>query len=158
MKIETLVLAGCLVAGTAAAEAPPALQPVAAFAGVVRLDDLIQGTSSYRVDFCTDGDCDMFLADSGHMRELSDYSMLFASTDLDYVAKLTTPLDTKAIASILDRDAKKYGCKADGKETICVMHALYLGGKLKRYSFLTKDADVYEEVDEEGNYIPGGYD
>jgi hypothetical protein len=38
------------------------------------------------------------------------------------------------------------------------MHGLYKEGKLKRYSFDTKDAEVYEEVDEDGHSMPGGYD
>jgi hypothetical protein len=84
--------------------------------------------------------------------------VLYVSTDLDYLARLSKPLDKQAIAAIMDRDTKKFGCKADGDEMICVMHGLYKEGKLKRYSFDTKDAEVYEEVDEDGHSMPGGYD
>lgn len=155
MKIKTLLLIGCLMAGPAAAETPAVLQPLEGFANVVRLDDLIRGTASYRVDFCLDGDCDMFMADPEHLSILKDFSVLFVSTDTDYFGTLMTPPDNATIAAILDRGAKKYGCQAAGDETKCVLHGLYQDGKLKRYAFISKDADTYEEVDEDGQEFPG---
>lgn len=156
MKIETLLLAGYLVAGPAMAETPEVLQSLKEFAGVVRLDDLIQGTVSYRVDFCSEGDCDMFLADPKHLSILRDFSVLFVSTDADYLATLAAPPSKDGIVAILDRGAKKYGCQPNHDETECVMHGLYQEGKLKRYVYLTKDEYVYDEVAEDGKDLPGG--
>jgi hypothetical protein len=158
MRIRALLVAACLAAGPAAADGPATLQPVESFARVMKLEDLIHGTVTYRVDFCSEGDCDMFLADPDHLSALKDFSVLFASTDKDYVATLKAPPDSSVVAAILANGTKKYGCQADPNETRCVMHGLYQAGKLKRYSYLTKDGYFYEEVDEDGKYIPGGYD
>jgi hypothetical protein len=158
--MKTLVFLASLsvVAGAAAADVPTPLKSTQAFAHVMRLEDLIHGTVTYRVDFCDQGDCDMIQADAAHAAALADYSLLFASTHPDYLAASPKPLDDAAMASVLSKGAKQYGCTQDKGPTQCTMHALFKAGKLKRFILTQKDAASYEEVDEDGQYIPGGYD
>ena len=131
-------------------------------ARVSKLEDLTAKTTVYRIDFCLRDGCDMFAANPSKAAILADFSILLAAgLDDEYyeLHKGSTAASRGAAAdAILARDSKLFGCLPDKQQRKCVMHALYAKGGIKRYSYTEGDAITYEEVAEDGSYIPGGYD
>lgn len=150
MKALIFLMAACSLSAAAAADVPAALKPTQAIAHVMKIEDLVEGSVAYRVDFCEQDDCDMFQADTAHVSELADYSQLFLSTHSEYLNATPKQLDPPAVAAALSKGAKRYSCPADKNQTRCVMHALFKAGHLKRYTRTWKDGEVFQKVGEGG--------
>ena len=165
MKTLFLLAALCAVPAVAADTIPGEFKDIMKLANVNKIENLSANTTVYRVEFCPDQKCDMFVADQSKSAILADYAYLFAVYDEndDYYSgaagKTTSAAQRQSIAdAILQRDAKSDGCPADYRQVKCVMHALFEAGKLKRYSSNADEGTTYTEVDEDGKEMPGGYE
>jgi len=129
-------------------------------------ENLASHVTVYRAYLCDQGDCEMFESAADGAASLADFAYLFAVSHQGdgYVnAKQWTAPAGQADAAadaILKRDNKTYGCDASqvAAQQMCVLHALFKAGNLKRYYTKQGDAETIEQVDEDGKYIPGGYD